>query len=209
MLPQTQDSSPSDSDPESEEEAERADAEQRRAEEEETLEQKLKHLQSIMTSENLGFVRGARTKTKGKSVQRGRDLQTATSPSPLRQTFQRRDLSSSDFHSNNSSPHGSIPSIPSPSDSLPQSPTSRQPMSSRRTSGPTVKSHRPIAVEIVKKDQESNQGSSASSFDSLSGKSSFFVSLGVVLSVLNRCIHLCLGRRVAVPTRDIEVVSGY
>lgn len=169
---QSQISSPSNSDSESNEEAERADDEARRLEEQESLEVKLKHLQSVMTSEALGLVRDARQKTKEKQVQRGRDMKSATSPSPLRQTFQRRDLSSSDFNSNTSSPQGSIPSIPSPSsDSLPQSPVSRHMTSGRKASSPAVKSHRPMAVEMVKNDQGSNHGSSASSFESLSGTS--------------------------------------
>lgn len=198
---QPQASSPSDSDTDSDKEAEeRAEEEERRLEEQETLEGKLKHLQSVMTSEALGLVRDARQKTKGKQVQRGRDMKSATSPSPLRQTFQRRDLSSSDFNSNTSSPQGSIPSIPSPSSgSLPQSPISRHMTTGRKASSPAVKSHRPLVVEIVKNDQGSNHGSSASSFESLSGL--FLIRNTIRKSFIyshcrsNQLVRICSGKR--------------
>ena len=172
------------SDSESDDEAARAEKEERRQEEQEALDKKLKRLQSTMTSNTLGLVRDARPKGKGKELQRGRDLRSPTSPSPLRrQTFPgpgRADLSSSDFNSNTSSPQGSIPSIPSPSESQTQSPVARNFAHVKSSSPPAVSSnqarghshmpYRPVAVGMAhQSDKSSTHGSSASSFDDISG----------------------------------------
>ncbi|OCB87514.1 hypothetical protein A7U60_g5419 [Sanghuangporus baumii] len=183
--------SPLDSNSESEDEAAKAEEEERRAEEQEALDKKLKQLQTMMTNNTLGLVRDARPKTRGKEPQRGRDIRSPTSPSPLRrQTFPgagRRDLSSSDFNSNTSSPQGSIPSIPSPSESQTQSPVARNFAHVKSSSPPAISSnlarghshmpYRPMAVGIAQQsDKSSTHGSSASSFDDISMSTSLSAS---------------------------------
>ncbi|EJD01343.1 uncharacterized protein FOMMEDRAFT_169482 [Fomitiporia mediterranea MF3/22] len=171
-----------DSNSESEEEAEKAEEEERRLEEQEALDKKLKHLQSIMTSNTLGLVKEAQPKKKGKEVQRGRDVRSPTSPSPLRQTFAgsfRRDLSSSDLNSNTSSPQGSIPSIPSPPpENEPRSPVARHFQHTKSSSPPAISRvqahvpYRPMTVGLTHtSDRSSTHGSSASSFTDISDMS--------------------------------------
>lgn len=175
-------STPIDSGSETDEDDEKAEEEERRLEEQESLDKKLKHLQTVMTTDALGLVRNPRPNVKGKD--RGRDLKSPTSPSPLRQTFQRGDLSSSDFNSTSSSPQGSIPSIPSPtSESHSQSLLSRHLPHARKSSSPPAISsghargqshmqYRPMAVGVAQAtDQGSNTGSNASSFSDISGLS--------------------------------------
>ncbi|KAI5124844.1 hypothetical protein M0805_007278 [Coniferiporia weirii] len=174
---------------ESEDEAEKAEEEERRLEEQEALDKKLKHLQAIMTSDAIGLVHDVRPKVKGKEPQRGRDLMSPASPSPLRQTFQRRDPSSSDFNSATSSLQGSIPSIPSP----PPEPQSQLPrtrhltqgkksssppaLSSSQARGQAHMQYRPMAVGMTQaSDRSSTQGSSASSFSDISESTSLSAS---------------------------------
>lgn len=175
-------SSPDHSETESDEEADKAEEEERRLEEQDALDKKLKHLQTVMTSDALGLVRDTRPKNKGKVIERGRDgLKSPTSPSPLRQIVQRRDVSSSDYNSSTSSPQGSIPSIPSPSsESQPHSPLSRRHSHANKSSSPPAVSgghargqshlqYRPMMGGAIASDRGSNQGSSASSFSDISG----------------------------------------
>ena len=182
-LPPKSASSPllSDSDSESEDEANRIEAEERKLEEQDALEKKLKHLQTIMTAEAVGLVRDPRSR-KGKEPARGRELRSPTSP--LRhQTFQREDLSSSELNSSNtSSPQGSLPDIPSPPPEPSQygSPSARHLRSGTKSSSPPTVSpryavghahmqYRPMAVGKHASDRSSTQGSSASSFSDISG----------------------------------------
>lgn len=165
---------PSPSDSESEQE----DEQEKRAEVLDALEKKLKHANMTMKGDALGFVRTARPKTK-KNQERGREGLTSPS-SPLRQSFRRGDLSSSDLNSSASSPQGSIPSIPSPtSSSLSQSPAGRHISAARKSSSPPAVSsgfaqgqsniqHRTIASITRPSERSSSQGSNASSFSDIS-----------------------------------------
>ena len=178
----------SDSESDSDEDAEKSEEEERRLEEQEALERKLRHLQSVMTADTLGLVRDGRPKTKGKEPRRGRDMMSPTSPSPLRQAYTRnfrRDPSSSDFNSNMSSPQGSvqgsIPSIPSPSESQVQSPVARHFTHTKSPSPPAVSvsqargvphmQYRPMAIATPHaSDRSSTQGSAASSYSDIGGR---------------------------------------
>lgn len=183
--------SDSDSNSESDDEAEKAEAEERRREEQEALDKVLKQLQTDLTSNAVGLVRDTRSK-KGKEPQRGRDIRSPASPSPLRHSFRgnmRRDLSSSDLNSSTSSPQGSIPSIPSPPpESLSQSPVARHFSHTKSSSPPALSTgqargqahmqYRPMAVGMAHtSDRSSTQGSSASSFSDISGMSIYSLQL--------------------------------
>ncbi|PAV21058.1 autophagy-related 29 [Pyrrhoderma noxium] len=178
----------SDSDSESEEEAIKAEEEERRLEEQDALERKLKHLQDKMTSNTVGLVRDIRPKAVGQELQRGRDPRSPTSPSPLRQTYQQRDMSSSDFNSSTSSPQGSIPSIPSPPPEPQAQFTVARHMHAQKSSSPPAVSpgqargqahiqYRPIPVGMVHtSDKSSTQGSTTSSFSDISESTSLSAS---------------------------------
>ncbi|KLO16311.1 hypothetical protein SCHPADRAFT_937933 [Schizopora paradoxa] len=179
--------SPYSSESDSDEEQEREEAEEKMREEQEALDQKLKRLKSVMTNDTLGLVRTASSSNKGKEVDRGRDgLKSPTSPSPLRQSVGRRDLRSlsASENSTTSSPHGSIPSIPSPSsESLSHSPVGRHLHQAKKSYSPPMvspghargQSHmsfRPLIgvsrPSTSDTSRSSNQGSNASSFSDIS-----------------------------------------
>ena len=204
----------SDSDSESEEEAIKAEEEERRLEEQDALERKLKHLQDKMTSNTVGLVRDIRPNAVGKELQRGRDPRSPTSPSPLRQTYQQRDMSSSDFNSSTSSPQGSIPSIPSP----PPEPQTQfavaRHMHAQKSSSPPAVSpgqargqahiqYRPIPVGMVHtSDKSSTQGSTTSSFSDISGTSLliYTVYCGYFINIKDRVNELISFRFRKCPT---------
>lgn len=175
------------SDTDSEDEAVKNDEEERRLEEQKELDKKLEQLKAQMTNDAIGLVRDERiaaSQSKGKQYLRGRNPRSPTSP--LRNAFQ-RDPSSSDLNSSTSSPQGSIPSIPSPSESQSQLFAGRQVTRPTKSSSPPVLSpsqarsqpmqYRPMAIDIAQaSDRSSTQGSSASSFSDISG---WFVSRNV------------------------------
>ena len=174
------------------EEAVKEEEADRKLEEQEALDKKLKHLTKLITGDALGFVRSPRLqgKGKGKEVGRGR-----TPPRAMQRSFHGGELSSrSQSISSASSPHGSIPSIPSPPpESQPQSPISRHLSPSKSSSPPTVsprsvrgQSHMRYGPMVGRtaSEQGSNHGSSASSFSDISGRCLRLLSL---LSNLNFC----------------------
>ena len=158
------------SDDDSEAELDASEQAERRLEEQEALDQKLRNLQTMITGDKLGLVRSSRPRQR--TERPFKDPQRALS------NYTSLD-SSSPSTSSVGSPHGSIPSIPSP-------PPERQQMQ-QPTRGPTVvaKSSSPPAISprhahpqgfgrligMVQRNSEkdSNNGSSASSFSDLSG----------------------------------------
>jgi hypothetical protein len=144
----------------------------RRLEEQDALDRKLQVLQKMMTNDTLGLVSTSRSKREVDSGQMG------ATPSTRRVT-QRGEPSSrstSQSVSSASSPHGSVPSIPSPPPgSQPHSPISRHLPSSKSSSPPAVSPrsahglrYGPLVGRTVS-EQGSNQGSEASSFSDISG----------------------------------------
>jgi hypothetical protein len=153
------------------------DEAERDQEEQESLDRKLRELQSMMTNDALGLVSSNRARTVGKSIQRGRDRPT---PSRYESDSSRNDdLSSSRSASQSlseaSSPQGSIPSIPSPP-SEPARGLHRHLNPSKSSSPPALsprsaqgQSHLRSAPRLDF--DSSNQGSEASSFSDLSDAS--------------------------------------
>jgi hypothetical protein len=159
------------------EEAAKEEEADRKVEEQEALDKKLKSLQMLITGETLGLIRSSpQGKGRGKEVDRGR-----MSPRAVRRSFRADELSSrSQSVSSASSPHGSIPSIPSPPpESQPQSPMGRH-LSQNKSSSPPAISPRSVRgqshmrygpmVGRTVSEQGSNHGSSASSFSDISGQ---------------------------------------
>ncbi|KAI0053598.1 hypothetical protein FA95DRAFT_464512 [Auriscalpium vulgare] len=163
--------SPLSSESESDEDADKADEEDRRLEEQEVLDQKLKTLQLQMTGDALGLVSSVREVRKGKGARR----YGSASPPPrlnIRQRAQSSTLSRSQSISSTSSPHGSIPSMPSPPPGS-HSPMSRHISPPGNASPPAVSPGNARAQPSMRyrglaMTPGSNQGSSASSFSDLS-----------------------------------------
>ncbi|KAI0314796.1 hypothetical protein OF83DRAFT_410739 [Amylostereum chailletii] len=171
-------SSPLSARSESDEEAEQLEETERVREEQEALQKKIADLQKVMTGDALGLVSSVRTKRKDKEPERGRLASSFHHPTlDLRQKNRPETLSRSQSISSSSSPHGSIPSIPSPP------PDAHSPMGQRfspggRTNGlpPTSPAMRPqMRFEgLVKQGRASERGSnyssaSLSSYGELSG----------------------------------------
>ena len=146
---------------------------ERQLEEQEALDQKLRNLQTMITGDKLGLVRSPRPRQR--TERSNKDPQRALS------NYTSLD-SSSPSTSSVGSPQGSIPSIPSPppSERLQIQQPNRRPMAILKSSGPSALSPRNAhpqrfggLIEIVQKNSEkdSNNGSSASSFSDLSGRS--------------------------------------
>ncbi|KAH7912958.1 hypothetical protein BJ138DRAFT_1147148 [Hygrophoropsis aurantiaca] len=154
----------------------------RKQEERETLDRKLANLQKVMTSEVVGLVASPVSPNKGKDVIRGR-APIPSSSQYIQESFRRNDTRNRDHSasvSSTSSPQGSIPSIPSPPpESQPQSPMSRHLSTSKSSSPPalSVRNARgkmrygALVAQANVSEQESNQGSSASSFSDISDAS--------------------------------------
>ncbi|KAF5387599.1 hypothetical protein D9615_000734 [Tricholomella constricta] len=149
----------------------------RDAEEQEALDRKLQQLQTMITSDTLGFVSSQRPKDKARHIDRGR-------PEPLSQrsmlgSYRQDTLSSrsaSHSVSSASSPQGSIPDIPSPpSESQPHSPIPRRFSASKSSSPPTLSPRSALGqrygplVDRTMSEHSSSHGSEASSFSDLSG----------------------------------------
>ncbi|KAH7931155.1 hypothetical protein BV22DRAFT_998669 [Leucogyrophana mollusca] len=176
-------SSSDETDSEDEQAAKEEEAD-RKQEEQEALDRKLANLQKMMTSEVVGLVGSPVSSSKGKDIIRGR---APVSPSSryIHESFRRDDTRNRDHSasvSSASSPQGSIPSIPSPPpESQPQSPISRHLSTSKSSSPPalSVRNARgqahmrygALVAQANASEQESNQGSSASSFSDLSDAS--------------------------------------
>lgn len=186
------------------EESRKLEEQERRAEEQAALERKLKDLTLRLTKDQLGLVSSPpkqrlSDKGKGKQADRGRmrplSASSASGSSILRHHLdmnRRNSLSQTPSHhslSSTSSPHGSIPSIPSPppearSRSQPQSPMARQfSPAGKSTSPPAVVYNnawgmgtrnnnivgKPSTGRHVRSDVGSEFGSATSSFSDFSG----------------------------------------
>ncbi|TFY75762.1 hypothetical protein EWM64_g8250, partial [Hericium alpestre] len=160
----------------SEDETEQTEDAERQAEEEQTLNNKLKALEKMMTDDTLGLVSSVRDARKGKDAERGRHgalspNSRADIPDGLRQDT----LSRSQSVSSMSSPQGSIPSMPSPPPES-QSSMGRHLSPPGGSNGPPSVSPRsgkgPQMRYVVKTRASdkgsSTQGSSASSFSDIS-----------------------------------------
>ena len=160
------------SDDDSDAELDASEQADRRLEEQETLDKKLRNLQTMITGDKLGLVRSSRPRqrTERPSREPNRALSNYTSLD-----------SSSPSTSSVGSPQGSIPSIPSPP------PEQHQAQQPGRRHAVATKSYSPPALSprhaqpqgfggligMVQRNSErdSNNGSSASSFSDLSGQS--------------------------------------
>ena len=144
---------------------------ERQQEERETLDQKLRNLQTMITGDKLGLVRSSRPRQR--TERPSRDPQRALS------NYTSLD-SSSPSTSSVGSPQGSIPSIPSPPPERHwvQQPMPRHAVPIKSSSPPTLSPRhaRPqgfgglIGVTPQNSERDSNNGSSASSFSDLSGQ---------------------------------------
>jgi len=159
----------------SDEEAAKEEEAERAAEEEETLARKLAQLQKMMTNERLGLVSGV-PRRGGKSRDRGRPahLSAISSGNYRRDALSSASASTSQSISSASSPHGSIPDIPSPpperGHTTGQTPRNRLGSSPRASSRNSLGQqaytrHRPLV------DPASDLRSEASSFSDLSDAS--------------------------------------
>lgn len=185
----------------------------RAAEEQEALDRKLQHLQNIMTNDALGLVSAPNSRPKGKAVERGRAGPLSPGSRSMVDSYRRDTLSSrstSNSLSSASSPQGSIPDIPSPpGDSQPHSPIRRHLSTSKSSSPPTVSPRSAIGqphrrygplVDRSMSEQESSQGSEASSFSDLSGDVKLCLPSSFSLKVFSfRCqfVGFCIGERLA------------
>lgn len=179
QLRPTTPSSSEGTDSEDEEAAQEEDAD-RKLEEQESLENKLKNLQRLITGEALGLVSSSRPTAKGKGIDRGR--MPIPSAEPMQRSLRGDELSSrSQSVSSTSSPHGSVPSIPSPPpESQPRSNITRHLSSSKSPSPPAISPrsargqsnmrYGSMAGRNNASEQGSNHGSSASSFSDISGQ---------------------------------------
>lgn len=146
----------------------------RNLEEQETLDRKLKDLQLMITNDALGLVSAPQRRGKGKEVDRGRA--GVSSSISMRRNSRPDELgsrSASQSVSSTSSPHGSIPSIPSPTpESQPHSPISRH-LSPSKSSSPAVSPRSALGTRygplVGTSEQGSSHGSEASSFSDISG----------------------------------------
>lgn len=177
------------SDDDSEAELDASEEAERQQEERETLDQKLRNLQTMITGDKLGLVRSSRPRQR--TGRPSRDPQRALS------NYTSLD-SSSPSTSSVGSPQGSIPSIPSPP---PERHQVQQPVPRNaipvRSSGPPALLPRHAhpqgfggLVGMVPQNSErnSNNGSSTSSFSDLSGQS---FALAVPLSSLPQPRYRC------------------
>lgn len=167
-------SSASESDSESDDEASKAEEEERQREEQEALDRKIKQLKEQMTNDAVGLVRDERiasSQVNGRQRARGREVRSPTSP--LRNAFQ-RDPSSSDLNSSTSSPQGSIPSIPSPTESQSHLFAGRQVSRPTKSQSPPALTTSPVRSQPMQykplafaSDRSSTQGSTASSYSDI------------------------------------------
>jgi len=158
-------SEPSDSDSELDKEEE----EGRKRQEEEAVAKRLKELEKMMSSGELGFARPPRLRAvSGPS--------NIAQRSPLREVVQRAD-STDTSESGAPSPQGSIPSIPSPPPESHSQTSSSTRSSNQATTLPlnvaALSPHSPrtrqhLAVRGIQSQRGSNHGSAASSFSDLS-----------------------------------------
>lgn len=156
----------------------------RKLEEDEALDKKLKNLQRLITGDTLGLMSSSRRPGKGKEVDRGR-MSIISPTSTQRSSDRGGELSSrSQSVSSASSPQGSIPSMPSPTQES-QSPISRHMSPGKSSSPPTLSArsargqshlrYGPMVGRANVSESESNHGSSASSFSDLSGELFYMV----------------------------------
>lgn len=161
----------------SDEEAIKEEDAERAAEEEEALARKLAQLQKMMTNEKLGLVSGTVRQRPGKPRDRGR-LSAVSGRNYRHDALSSASGSTSQSISSASSPHGSIPDIPSPPPERnrftagqtprhrPSNPSSPPRASGRTPLGQVHTRHRPLADPAS---DLSSHGSEASSFSDLSG----------------------------------------
>ena len=160
------------SDDDSDAELDASEQAERQLEEQEALDQKLRNLQTMITGDKLGLVRSSRP--------RQRTARPLKDPQRALSNYTSLD-SSSPSPSSVGSPQGSIPSIPSPPSERQQiQQSARRPSVATKSSSPPVVSPRHARpqgfgglIGMVQKNSErdSNNGSSASSFSDLSGRS--------------------------------------
>jgi hypothetical protein len=162
------------------EEADKEEEADRNAEEQEALDRKLEALQKMITNDKLGLVKSSRTNDKAREINRGRMGMSSPGPSNMNtQPGEPSSRSTSQSVSSESSAHGSIPSIMSPSSgSQAHSPMTRQFSTSKSPSSAAVsprsahgQKYGPFVGRSVS-EQGSNYGSEASSFSDISGRSS-------------------------------------
>jgi hypothetical protein len=169
--------SPLSSESETDGEYERREEAERRLEEQETLDKKLKTLQTLLTGDNVGLV--SSISEHGKAKEQQTHDRFAPSPSPQRGRMDTSASSRSQSISSASSPRGSIPSMPSPPPESPQSLISKHssPANPVGTSS-TIPSGQTKAQPVLRygPSVKATTNSSTSSFSDLSGTYSFLCS---------------------------------
>lgn len=166
-------SSSAGSDDDSDAELDASEQAERQLEEQEVLDQKLRNLQTMITGDKLGLVRSPRPRQR--TERSSKDPQRALS------NYTSLD-SSSPSTSSVGSAQGSIPSIPSPppEPQQVQQPTRRPTVVAKSSSPPAISPRhahpqgfgRLVGMVQRNSERDSNNGSSASSFSDLSGRSS-------------------------------------
>jgi hypothetical protein len=164
--------SPFSSESESDGEYERREEAERRLEEQEALDKKLKHLQTLLTGDNVGLVSSVSEHRKAKEPQ----TQDRFAPSPSSH-MARKDASVSSrsqsiSSASSRSPRGSIPSIPSPTPDSSQSLTSKHTSPTKSAGPPTATTQGQTKTQPLLRygpSMNAAAGSSASSFSDLSG----------------------------------------
>lgn len=166
--------SPLSSESETDGEYERREEAERRLEEQETLDKKLKTLQTLLTGDNVGLVSSISENGKAKEQQIHDHF--APSPPPQRGRTDTSASSRSQSISSASSPRGSIPSMPSPPPESPQSLTSKH-SSPANPAGPstTIPPGHTKAQPVLRygRSVKATTNSSTSSFSDLSGSYRF------------------------------------
>ena len=182
----------------SDEEAVKEEEAERVAEEEEALARKLAQLQKMMTNEKLGLVNGTVRQRAGRSA----PLSTISGGNYRQDALSSASASTSQSISSVSSPHGSIPDIPSPPPerngntaghtprNRPSNPSSPPRASGRNTLHQQVNTRRRPLVDPGS--DLSSHGSEASSFSDISGKFDCFYKVIHSLTSFVRRQHLCI-----------------
>jgi len=184
-------SSSAGSDDDSDAELDASEQAERHLEEQETLDRKLRNLQTMITGDKLGLVRSSRP--------RQRTERPSRDPNRALSNYTSLD-SSSPSTSSVGSPQGSIPSIPSPP---PEQPVRRHAVATKSYSPPALSPRHAqpqgfgglIGMVQGNGERDSNNGSSASSFSDLSGQSYSQLCSSLFGSTRHRCesLRFCYG----------------
>ena len=179
------------SDDDSDAELDAEEQAERHIEEQETLDRKLRNLQTMITGDKLGLVRSSRP--------RQRTERPSRNPNRALSNYTSLD-SSSPSTSSVGSPQGSIPSIPSPP---PEQPGRRHTVATKSYSPPALSPRHAqpqgfgglIGMVQGNGERDSNNGSSASSFSDLSGQSHSQLCSSLFNSTHHRCqsLRFCHG----------------